>query len=171
MKNIVLTGFMGTGKTTIGRVLAQRLGFSFADTDDLIIEKAGKSINDIFKQDGEEIFRDIESECILSLENCKNIVIATGGGAVLRESNITALRKNGIIFNLTASNKTILHNISLSDQRPLVNNSNSKDIIKRFESRKPYYNNCDFKITIDDKTPIEVANEIILIYKNKTGGI
>ena len=92
MKNIILTGFMGSGKTEVGKRLAQRLGYAFLDTDKLIEEKTGKSISEIFREEGESSFRELETEVIKNLSGITGYIISTGGGIVIREENILSLK-------------------------------------------------------------------------------
>ena len=98
--NIVLTGFMASGKTEVSKAVASMSKYKLIDTDDMIVEKEGMSINEIFERHGEEYFRRVEHECVCRAAAMDNMVIATGGGVVLNKSNIDALRKNGMIFNL-----------------------------------------------------------------------
>ena len=99
MKNIVLTGFMGSGKSSVGKLVAKELNYTFYDMDTVICERTGKSVQQIFDQFGEEYFRDLESEVASDLAKTKLSVIACGGGTVLRPSNIDNLRESGIIFS------------------------------------------------------------------------
>ena len=108
MKNIVITGMSGAGKSELGKALAEMTGWPWYDTDTLIIEKTDISIPEIFKRVGEEGFRDIESEVVRSLEDQTGIIISTGGGVVLREENIRSLKKNGRIFFLRRDVEDIL---------------------------------------------------------------
>jgi len=101
--NIVLTGFMGTGKSIVGEKLAQRLGMGYIDTDQIIEEREGCEISKIFKEKGEDYFRKIETEVVKEVSSFNNCVIATGGGVVLKEENIKALRRKGIIISLSAN--------------------------------------------------------------------
>ena len=105
--NIVLVGFMGTGKSAVGRVIAQKLEFHFIDTDDVIEQTSKAKISDIFAEHGEDYFRDLESQAVKSVTLMKNQVVATGGGVVLRSSNIDLLRTRGPIFCLNATPKAI----------------------------------------------------------------
>src|SRR3989338_6623192 len=100
--NIILIGFRGTGKTTIGKMLAQRLGKEFVDADAYLEQREGNTIKDIFAEGGENLFREIETHVIAELCQLNNRVIATGGGAILREENLKALKKSGIIVLLDA---------------------------------------------------------------------
>ena len=106
-QNIILTGFMGTGKTTAGRVLAKNLGWEFIDTDDLIERQAGKSIRDIFKDDGEDVFRGLERQVAAGIREFQNHVVATGGGIVLDPVNMQNLGKSGLLILLVADMDSI----------------------------------------------------------------
>ncbi len=170
MKNIVLTGFMGTGKTEVGRILSRRLGYTLLDADTVIEKEQGMTITEIFKQYGEPRFRDIEADVIKRLSEMKNAVISTGGGAVLRQENMDNLRKNGLIICLTASPETILKRTSNNDDRPLLQVDNPLQKIKELlEFRKPYYEKADIMIDTEGKSPIEVAEEIIEKVKSLKG--
>lgn len=162
MKNIVLTGFMGTGKTEVGRILSHRLGYPLVDADTEIEKEQGITITEIFKKYGEPKFREIESEMIKKLSEMKNVVISTGGGAVLRQENLDNLRKNGVIICLTASPETILKRTSNNNDRPLLQVENPLQKIKELlEFRRPYYEKADITINTEGKSPNEVAEEII----------
>lgn len=162
--NIVFTGYMASGKTTVGTLVAKMLGMSFADTDSLIEKSEKRSIAEIFAREGEEFFRNAESEIIKDIAKSDNTVISTGGGAVLRTENIDILRKNGIIVNLEPSEDVILSRLSGCDTtRPLANGSSAEEIIERFRARKPFYDNCDMKINMTaDKSAEDAAKEIIM---------
>lgn len=168
MKNIVLTGFMGTGKSTIGLLLAKKLGCKFIDSDAEIVEHEGRSVSDIFATDGEKYFRKVESEVIKKLSMLSGCVISTGGGVVLNPENIENLRKNGIVINLKASVHTIYERTSRNSDRPLILQKTLKEIETMLLSREEAYANNDFCITVDDKTPMSVSGEIIQIYKRCT---
>lgn len=162
MKNIVLTGFMGTGKTEVGRILSRKLGYALVDADTEIEKEQGMTITDIFKQYGEPKFREIESAVIKRLSDIENAVISTGGGAVLRQENMDNLRKNAVVVCLTASPETILKRTSNNDDRPLLQVDNPLHKIKELlEFRRPYYEKADIMIDTENKTPLEVADEII----------
>ncbi|PKO21783.1 MAG: 3-dehydroquinate synthase [Chloroflexi bacterium HGW-Chloroflexi-1] len=118
--NIILTGFMGTGKTTVGKEVAARLGRRFVDLDDLIVERAGKSIPDIFAQDGEPAFRDLESAVCQELREPAGLVIATGGGAVIDPANREALSAGGVIICLEAAAEVIVARLAGGNGRPLL---------------------------------------------------
>ncbi|MCL4458106.1 MAG: shikimate kinase [Nitrospirae bacterium] len=162
MKNIVLTGFMGTGKTEVGRILAQKLSYALVDADTEIEKEQKTTITEIFKQYGEPKFRDIESDVIKRLSELGKAVISTGGGAVLRQENMDNLRKKGVIICLSASPETILKRTSNNNDRPLLQVEDPlKKIKELLEFRMPYYEKADIMIDTENKTPLEVADEII----------
>ena len=166
MKNIVLTGFMGTGKTTIGRALAKKLQMRLVDIDEEIEKEQKMSINDIFSRHGEPHFRDIETAMIQELSRDKNIIISTGGGAVLRDENMEALKENGIIFCLNATAETILERTGRNQDRPLLKVENPKEKINELLAyRRPFYERAGIMIETDGKTPLEVVQEIMEIVK------
>lgn len=165
MKNIVLTGFMGTGKSTVGHLLAKKTGRRFIDTDMAICDRENRTISDIFNTDGEKYFRSVEKQMIAELCELSNCVIATGGGTVLDGENIDNLRKNGVIIHLSASVETIMRRTASNTSRPLLNEKNEEQIKQMLESRAPYYANNDFSINIDGQSPLLVADKIIEIYK------
>jgi shikimate kinase len=167
--NIVLTGFMGTGKTAIGKKLSIKLGYIYIDTDTIIESDQRMSIKDIFSKHGEPFFRDIETCVIIRVSNLDDHIISTGGGAVLREQNISVLRKNGIIINLYASPETILERIKHNTNRPLLNKPDPmSEIRKLLESRESYYADSDFRVNTDNLTKDEIADKIILFLEQRT---
>lgn len=167
MKNIVLTGFMGTGKTEISKELQKILGWNVVDVDAEIEKAQNMEISEIFKQFGEPRFREIEKDKIEDVSKNKNMIISTGGGAVLKEENISALRRNGIIVCLTANPETILKRISNNNERPLLQVDDPLEKIKELlKIRKPYYEKADITIDTDGKTPGAAAKEIIERIKN-----
>lgn len=166
MKNIVLTGFMGTGKTTIGKELAQMLHMKLVDVDEEIESAQGMTINDIFKTYGEQHFRDIETAMIKKLSQDQNIIISTGGGAVLRDENMAALKEKGAIFCLNASVETILERTGSSQDRPLLKVENPKKKISELLAyRRPFYEKAGIIIETDGRSPLLIAEEIMEIMK------
>ncbi len=160
--NIVLVGFMGTGKSTVGRVIAQKLGFHFIDTDDVIEQTSKAKIFDIFAEHGEVYFRDLESQAVESVALMKNQVVATGGGVVLRSSNIDLLRTGGPIFCLNATPKAIWDRVRSSQSRPLLRGPDPlKKIETLLDKRAPYYALADHQIETTGVSVDRVANEII----------
>ena len=176
MKNIVLVGFMGTGKTTVGRLIAQDLNRQFITTDDLIEKKAHMSINDIFEKKGEEGFRELEREVIKEISKDEDSIVDAGGGVVMNEDNVKDLKENGIIFCLNATPKEILRRTEKYKHRPLLNRlkiatqiGNQLVEIKRLlKEREEYYKRADYQIDTNGKSITEVSREIIEIYQNST---
>jgi len=162
MKNIVLTGFMGTGKTEVGMELARLLDIKLIDVDAEIERSQKMTIKEIFKQFGEPKFRELETEIIKKISENKNIIISTGGGAALKQENMDIFRKNGIIICLTAAPETILKRTSNNTERPLLQVENPLEKIKELlDFRKPFYEKADVMIDTEGKTPLEIAEEII----------
>ncbi|MEA3363953.1 MAG: shikimate kinase [Thermodesulfobacteriota bacterium] len=139
--NIILTGFMGTGKTTLGRLLAERIGYEFIDTDALIEEQIGQTITELFQTQGEAAFRKLESELVEQLAQKEGLVIATGGGLVLNPKNVAVLSKTGQIICLTARPEEILARVSKQqDVRPLLQEKDPQaKIIELLEQRDSVY--------------------------------
>jgi shikimate kinase len=162
--NIALIGFMGTGKTAVGKALAERLDKKFIELDSLIERKAGKTIPEIFNQDGEIAFRELEIEVTKEVAEKKNAVIACGGGVVLNKINIDRLRKESLIVYLTASPKIILKRTSNdAEERPLLEVANPTLTIQELlRFRKPFYERAaDIKIDTS-KLDVEAIVEQII---------
>lgn len=154
-QNVVLTGMPASGKTTVGKAVAKVLGRPFCDTDDLIVQKAGMTISEIFRKFGEKYFRDLETEVIKELSGETEIVIATGGGAVMRPENIRALKLNGKIFFRDREPEKLVP----TADRPTA--STAEQIMKRYQERYPVYKStCDYIVTEED-TIEGAAKEII----------
>lgn len=153
-QNIVLVGMPGSGKTTVGKLLAEKLGIEFIDTDSLIVEKHG-NITDIFKTKGESGFRDIESEIIKEFSTLQGKVIATGGGAVLRKENIKALKQNGKIYFLDR----LLESLQGTPDRPLSKNADELKVL--YIERHNIYCNCADETISENTTPQAAVRRII----------
>ena len=168
MKNIVLAGFMGTGKTAVSTELARLTGYNNVDVDEEIEKTAGMSIPDIFEKFGEKHFRDLETEEIKKVCKGRNLIISLGGGAVMRDENMQALREGGIIVCLVAEPETILQRTGNDTNRPLLQVEDPlKKINELLTLRKPYYERADEMVQTDSKSPLEVAEEILEIVKIK----
>jgi len=163
MKNIVLTGFMGTGKTTIGKLLSEKLSFPFFDTDKVIEQNADMSIPVFFEKLGEKEFRNYETEVIKLLSDTEGCIISCGGGVVLNNLNMDLLSKNGIIIYLKASIDTIVKRVSSNKGRPLIAamENPKAEIEKLFDKRKQYYQRHNFSFDTDTLSPDEISDEII----------
>lgn len=140
--NIVLCGFMGSGKTTIGRKLARALQCEFIDMDDYLEEREGKKISDIFAEVGEEGFRDIETRCAHEIADKTDCVIALGGGAVLRAENVEQYKKNGLLIHLNTPFYRIVQNLSRDTSRPLLQGDKEKQTRLLYNRRKRIYVSC-----------------------------
>ena len=161
LKNVVLTGFMGTGKTVVGRSLAEELGYEFVDTDRLIEQKTGQSISEIFRDDGEAHFRKVEKEVIRQLSCREGLVVATGGGAVMDTENMVFLRQKGWLICLTASPETILSRLKEEPDRPLLNSSDRLSEIQRLLNfRRPCYDQVDYAIETDRMSVRQVTRRL-----------
>lgn len=167
-KNIVLIGFMGSGKTVVAKRIAGALEMRLLNTDDLIEKKEGAAINEIFSKKGESYFREIEREVIKGLSAKQGIVIDAGGGVVISEDNVKNLKKNGIIFCLNTTPEEILKRTKKHRHRPLLNVENPMAKIKDLlEERKEYYERADYQVVTSGKNAAEVAEEIIAIYNKR----
>jgi shikimate kinase len=169
VQNIILTGFMGTGKTTVGELLAERLQRPFIDTDALIVERDGRSIADIFAQDGEAAFRAWERTVALELARRRGQVIATGGRLMLDKENAAALSASGPVFCLTAVPQTILARVQDDTKRPLLAVPNPAAHIEfLLETRREGYGRFP-QIATDGKTAEQVTTEIIHALQDLAG--
>ena len=158
--NIILTGFMGTGKTTVGQLLAQQLQRPFIDTDALIVERDGRSIATIFAEAGEAAFREWERTVALELAQQQGLIIATGGRLMLDEVNAVALAASGLVFCLTAVPQTILARVQDDSKRPLLNVPNPAAQIQRLlDERREGYGRFP-QIPTDGKTVEQITAEI-----------
>ncbi len=162
--NVALIGFMAAGKTAVGKILAEKLSKKFIEQDSLIEQKAGKSIPEIFQEDGEIAFRELEIEVTREISGKKNLIIACGGGVILNKINIDRLKENSVIVYLTASPRTILKRISTEGgQRPLLEVDNPILTIRELlRFRKPFYKRAaDIKISTSKLDIDSVVEQII----------
>ena len=161
--NIVLIGFMGTGKSTISEYMNQKFGMEVIEMDQIIAEREGMSIPDIFEIHGEQYFRDLETNLLIEMQSRKNVVISCGGGTPLRECNVVEMKKNGRVVLLTASPETIFDRVKDSHDRPVIeNNKNVPFIADLMEKRRAKYEAAaDIVINTDGKSIIEVCEELV----------
>lgn len=153
---------MGTGKTAVGKELARLLDMRLIDLDSEIEKAEQMTINEIFRQSGEKKFREIETEMIKKVTNNENIIISTGGGAVMKQENVNVLKKTGIIICLMATPETILQRTGNNSDRPLLQVANPlAKINELLNLRKPFYEKADIMIDTEDKTPLRIAKEIV----------
>lgn len=170
MKPVILTGFMGCGKSTVGRLLAKKLQRQFRDVDTVIEEKAGMSISRIFEVEGEEGFRKREAEVLTELLDKPSLVLATGGGAVLKKENRELFLQKGTVVFLKADPKVIYQRVSGNDQRPLAKGKTAEELAALYESRMPFYEDCHICYEVLEKTPLQCVNELQKIIKEKEHG-
>lgn len=164
IQNLSLIGFMGSGKSTIGKMLADKLNFLFLDTDKLIEYIQGTTISEIFKQHGENFFREIESKVIKKIYNNKNCVFACGGGVFCTAENIEIIRENSFVVYLHMTEPEAYERLKDAKDRPLLlKEADLKQKIAQMMSvRKDIYkNNCDIEIEINRKSPDLIAQDII----------
>ncbi|MEG0508777.1 MAG: shikimate kinase [Eubacterium sp.] len=166
-KTIALIGYMATGKTTIGKKIAQKLQLKFMDTDVLIQNDQGKSINDIFKSQGEQAFRKMENALLKELLKQENILISTGGGIILNEENRRILKENTFLVTLTAKPESIYRRVQKNSERPLLNSKNTLEkIVQMMEKRGPFYTIGDLIIQTDQLEEEACVKKIISAYQN-----
>ena len=161
--NIVLIGFMGAGKTSISEYLKTLFAMDIIEMDQIIAEREGMSIPDIFEVHGEQYFRDLETNLLIEMQSRKNVVISCGGGTPLRECNVVEMKKNGRVVLLTASPETIFDRVKDSHDRPVIeNNKNVPFIADLMEKRRAKYEAAaDIVINTDGKSIIEVCEELV----------
>lgn len=163
MKNIILIGMMGSGKTFVGRALSQCLKMDFIDLDEYIENRESLKISEIFEKVGEEGFRKIERESLLSFSGKNNIVIATGGGIILNETNLDSFRNGSNIIYLDGTPDYIYKNIKEDNSRPLLENKDKMEEIKRIlEFRKPLYlKSAHCKVDVSFRNVEDIIKDII----------
>ncbi|OZH53482.1 shikimate kinase [Hydrocoleum sp. CS-953] len=156
--NLYLVGMMGAGKTTVGHLLAQELGYRFLDTDSLISQAAGKSISEIFATEGEAAFRELETNILSEVSSYKKLTIATGGGIVIKPFNWSYLQ-HGIVVWLDTPVEVLYSRLQGDQTRPLLQDSNPLGKLQELlEERRPLYANADVHVNINSKdTPEEVT--------------
>ncbi|HEX6726689.1 MAG TPA: shikimate kinase [Nitrospira sp.] len=162
--NVVLIGYRGTGKSTVGKIVAARLGRVLVSTDAEIVKLSGQTIPDIVEQHGWEYFRDLESKVCQELAGRNGLVIDTGGGAILRPRNVELLKETGRLFWLTASVGTITERIVHDTQRPSLTGGKSfvdeiQDVLR--ERTPKYQAAADYIIETDERSATQVADEIL----------
>lgn len=168
-KNIVLVGLSGSGKTTIGNILSRFSSYSFVDTDEIIVKQQNRSINEIFADNGEEYFRDLETQVTKEVSDKDCQIISTGGGVVLRDENLKNLKQNGVVFYLKTSVETLLKRLAGDTTRPLLK---TDDVKKKLEHmlkiRNSLYEKADVVIETDKMSAEETAKEILRIYNERS---
>ena len=166
MSNIVLVGFMGVGKTSVAAELSELLGWEVVDIDDVIESDAGISISRIFTEFGEEHFRDLESAAVVKIAEQRNLIISTGGGVVLRPTNMDQLKSTGQVFCLTATSEEIWRRVGHETHRPLLDTPDPMTRIREMlEARASAYSQADHMVDTVGKSPCAVAEEIVQIHQ------
>jgi len=167
--NLALVGFMGTGKTSVGRLVAEQLRFEFLDTDELIQTRTGRTIAGIFEQDGEPNFRALERQIVGELAARNKTVIATGGGLPANQENLASLKIHALVVCLWSSPEKIWERVRNQSHRPLLHDPDPQRKIRELlELRAPFYRQADVLINTDLRSAREVAQQIVLQFKLAT---
>ena len=161
--NIVLIGFMGAGKSTISEFLKTAFAMDVIEMDQIIAEREGMSISDIFEVYGEQYFRDLETNLLIEMQSRTNVVISCGGGTPMRECNVVEMKKNGRVVLLTAKPETILDRVKDSHERPLIENNKTVSFIAELmeKRREKYEAAADIVIETDGKAELQICEELI----------
>ncbi len=165
--NLVLAGFMGTGKSTVGGLLASRLQRSLVDTDALIIQKAGMPISQIFAHYGEPYFREIERGVCLEVAATRNAVVATGGGALLDPTTRAAFQADGVVVLLTCERDTLLARLEESARRgvrPLLGDDFAVQVDRLLAAREPVYSSLPLQVDTTHLDPAQIADRVLALY-------
>ena len=166
--NLYLVGFMGTGKTTVGRAVAARLGFEFVDSDHEIERCCGRTIAEIFAQEGEAVFRSREREFIEKGHPGANQVVACGGGLIVPDGMLALVRSKGVVVCLHASIATILRRTAANRNRPLLDVVDPADRIRElFAQREPVYRNAGTTILTEGRPIAEIVSHLLRIYQRE----
>jgi shikimate kinase len=161
IRNIALIGFMGTGKSAVGRLLADALHFRFVDTDELIEERVGKSVSRVFEEEGEKKFREQEFRVVEELQKLKRAVIATGGGVGANEKNLASLKQHALVVCLWASPEIIWSRVGTQTHRPLLQIADpQKKICELLKAREPFYRQADVLVNTEVRSAKEVAQHV-----------
>ena len=167
--NLALIGFMGTGKTSVGRHVAEQLGFEFLDTDELIQSHTGRTIADIFSKDGEPAFRELERQVVHELSTREKTLIATGGGLPTHAEILATLKAFAVVICLWASPEKIWERVRNQSHRPLLHDAEpQKKIRELLAAREPFYKQADVLINTDLRSVREAAQQVALQFKLAT---
>ncbi len=167
--NLALIGFMGTGKTSVGRLVAEQLNFEFLDTDEIIQTRTGRTIADIFSRDGEPAFREMEHQTVVDLSGRGQVVISTGGGLPTNPENLAKLKSYALVVCLWSSPERIWERVRHQSHRPLLHDPDpQKKIRDLLHAREPFYKQADVLINTDIRNLKEVAQQVVLQYKLAT---
>jgi shikimate kinase len=167
--NIALIGFMGTGKTSVGRIVADQLHFEYLDTDELIQSQTGRSITDIFARDGEPAFRALEQKIVAELASHAKTVIATGGGLPVNPKNLASLKSHALVVSLWSSPEKIWERVRHQSHRPLLHDENPEAKIRELlAARAPFYKQADVLLNTDLRSVREVAQQVVHQFRLET---
>ena len=165
--NIVLCGFMGCGKSTVGKLIANRLGFTFCDSDSFIEQRENCSISEMFSRHGEDYFRTVENEVIKELSAQKGLVIATGGGAVMNPHNAEILRKTGLVIFLDVTPETVLKRLEGDTTRPLLMRDDKETAVRELLNHRKAVYRAAAHFTVDADRELQMTvREIIGLYRS-----
>jgi shikimate kinase len=160
--NLALIGFMGAGKTSVGRLVAEQLHFDYLDTDDLIVTRTGRTIADIFKTDGEPAFRALECQVVVDLADRVKTLISTGGGLPVNPANLASLKTHALVVCLWASPEKIWERVKNQTHRPLLHDPDpQKKIRNLLASREQFYKQADVLVNTDIRSVREVAQHVV----------
>lgn len=161
-RNIVLCGFMGTGKSSVGRLVAERLRFAFLDTDHVIEARAGQPITKIFEEQGEEAFREMERKIVAEIATREHTVISTGGGLVVNPENMASLKQHALVVCLWASPAGIYERVKKQSHRPLLQGPDALEkITALLAERTPFYKQADVLLNTGIRSLHEVAHQVV----------
>jgi shikimate kinase len=170
LRNIALIGFMGAGKTTVGRIIAELLHYEFVDTDELIEARTGKRIPDIFKQSGEPAFRELEKQVVADLATREKLVISCGGGLAANQANLDRLKTHALVIFLWASPEKIWARVHHQTHRPLLQAPDPQAKIRELlATREPFYRQADVMVNTDLRAPKIVAQQVIAQFRLELG--
>lgn len=162
IQNIALIGFMGTGKSTVGRLMAEQLRFDFLDTDILIEQRSGKKITEIFAQNGEPAFRELEAQLVAELAARTHTIISTGGGLPTNPANLASLKAHSLVICLWATPERIYERVRDQSHRPLLNDPDPLGKIRSLlAAREKFYKQADVLINSDLRSAREVAQQVV----------
>jgi shikimate kinase len=167
ISNLALIGFMGTGKSSVGRVVAGQLHFHFVDTDELIESRVGRPISEVFAQQGEGAFREMERAAVAELARQRKMVISTGGGLIANPENLASLKQHALLICLWASPETIWERVRDQTHRPLLRVADPQSNIRRlFAEREPFYRQADVLLNTEMRSIKEVAQHALLQFRS-----
>lgn len=171
LANITLIGFMGTGKTSVGRLVAEQLRFEYLDTDEVIQSATGRTITEIFATDGEPAFRALEEKVVTDLAVRKKTVIATGGGLPVNPKNLASLKQHSLVVCLWSSPAKIWERVRHQGHRPLLHDKNPQAKIRELlATREPFYKQADVLLNTDLRSLREVAQQVVHQFRLESSG-